>query len=87
MDSTDFDRLDPRALGLALGVTWGVAVVVLGLASRAGWGTRWRELLSDAYLGYDETALGLAIGLGWGFLDGLIGGEVLGRLYNRFACD
>ena len=77
--------VDARALGLAVGTLWGVAVVLLGLASRTGWGEEWRNLLADVYIGYDGTPTGLAIGAAWGFVDGLVGGFALGRLYDRFS--
>ena len=82
MRSTDgTKRLDPTALGLAVGLTWAIAIAALGVASRFGWGDGWRKLLADVYVGYeDHTAAGIA----WGLVDGFVGGYLLGWLYNRF---
>ena len=76
--------VNPRALGLAIGTLWAIGVALLAIVSRTGWGERWRELLSDAYLGYNETATGALTGAAWGFVDGLVGGVALGWLYNYF---
>lgn len=77
--------VDARALGLALGTLWGLAVALLAVVSRTGWGAEWRDLLAEVYLGYDETTKGATVGAVWGFVDGFVGGVVLGGLYNRFA--
>ena len=79
--SRDRAKLDPFALGLAIGLLWAIAVAFLGIVSRFGWGEGWRDLLSDLYLGYEEHA---AVGVAWGLLDGFVGGYLLGWLYNAF---
>jgi hypothetical protein len=84
MASDDGGGVNARALGLAAGTLWGIAVVLLAIVSRTGWGEQWRVLLEDAYIGYDETITGSLIGAGWGFADGAIAGIALGWLYNRF---
>lgn len=83
MDSTSRNsgRLDPTALGLAVGLTWAGAIAFLGIVSRFGWGEGWRELLADVYLGYEENT---AAGVAWGLVDGFVGGYLIGWLYNRF---
>lgn len=78
-------RLDSRAFGLACGLLWAGAVVVLGVTARFGWGRRWERLLADVYRGYDETTAGLVAGALWAFLDGLSGGYGLAWLYNRLS--
>ncbi|MDS0282703.1 bacteriophage holin [Haloarcula onubensis] len=82
---TETAPLDVRAFGLACGVLWAGAVVVLGLTARIGWGRRWERLLADVYRGYDETASGLVVGAGWAFLDGCGGGVAFAWLYNALA--
>ncbi|MFB6141802.1 MAG: bacteriophage holin [Halorientalis sp.] len=77
--------LDARALGRAAGLLWAAAVVALGLLARSGWGDQWRDLLADSYPGYDSSPRGLAIGAVWAFVDGFVGGSLLGLLYNAFS--
>lgn len=77
--------LDSRAFGLACGVLWSSAVVLLGLTARVGWGRRWERLLADVYLGYNETTPGLLAGGAWAFVDGSTGGFALAWLYNRLS--
>lgn len=84
MGKSQRGTVDGMALGKAAGMVWAAGVVGLGVMARAGWGEEWRDLLADAYLGYDSTRDGLAIGAVWGFLDAFIGAYLLAWLYNRF---
>lgn len=77
--------LDSRAFGLACGLLWSVGVMFIGVAARFGWAERWRKLLSDAYLGYGESARGVLVGGVWAFFDGLVGGYAFARLYDALA--
>ncbi|WP_435344842.1 bacteriophage holin [Haloarchaeobius sp. HRN-SO-5] len=81
--ATETSKLDTSAFGLACGLLWSGAVVVLGITARFGWGKRWQRLLADVYRGYDESASGLVVGAVWAFVDGLSGGYAFSSLYNR----
>ncbi len=72
-------------VGLAIGFTWGIGVLLLGWISAAGWGARLVDVLSSLYLGYAPTLLGGLVGGLWAFVDGFLGGLVLAFLYNAFA--
>ena len=71
-------KLKPLALGLAVGITWGVVILMA---------TRWVMILggkgvtlaklSMYYFGYSVTFIGSLIGLFWGFVDGLVGGAIV----------
>jgi len=76
-------RLSVRGLGLALGVTWGIGVLMLGLVGALGWGRAMVDVLGSLYLGFRPTLLGSVIGGAWAFLDGMLGGIVIAWLYNR----
>jgi hypothetical protein len=76
-------QVDGRALGVAMGLLWSGAIVVLGITARVGWGDDWRELLADVYLGYDSTSKGLVVGSFWAFADAFVGAYTLAWLYNR----
>jgi len=74
------------AFGLALGIVWGLGVLLLGLAAwQFAWGVAFLDLLASVYVGYAATLTGSLIGFGWGFLDAFIGGVVFAFLYNLFA--
>ena len=75
MTATQY-QLDSRAFGLACGLLWSGAVVLLGITARVGWGQRWRRLLADVYRGYDESIPGLLVGALWAFVDGFAGGRL-----------
>jgi hypothetical protein len=83
MANQRFGQVDGQALGVAMGVLWSGAVVVLGITARLGWGDEWRELLADVYLGYDTTSKGLIVGSLWAFADAFVGAYTLAWLYNR----
>ncbi len=80
------NKLEPKALGLSLGVVFGVAFFILAiLAMTIGWGSYAIEVVSSWYVGYEATLIGACIGLVWGFCDGLIGGYIIAKLYNKFS--
>lgn len=82
----NINHLNIKGFGLALGITWGFAVFILGIAAWwFGWGTGLVDVLGTLYFGYEATLVGSIIGLGWGFVDGFIGGAILAWLYNIFS--
>lgn len=78
-------RLNAKALGLAIGIVWGLSVFLA---------TAWivffggpRDVLAGIgafYIGYEVSWSGAVVGLGYGFVDGLVGGLVLAWIYNAF---
>ena len=76
-------RLSLCALGMALGITWGCAMLLVGLLSTyLGWATPWVELFGSVYVGFASTLIGSFIGGLWGFIDGFIGGVIVAFIYN-----
>lgn len=78
-------ELRRRALGMALGIVWGLGVfaatiwaVVLGQGATL-------SLLKAYYLGYDVSYLGAFVGLVWGFVDGFIAGVLIACFYGLFC--
>ena len=78
-------RLNAKALGLALGILWGLSVFLatawIVLTGAPG------ETLAKVgafYIGYEVSWTGAAVGLGYGFVDGLVGGLLLAWIYNAF---
>ncbi len=79
-------KLDVRALGFALGIVWGAAMLIMGLLNMwLSWGGAFEEVMSTVYLGYKPTLLGSIIGGVWGFVDAGIAGLIIGWLYNKLA--
>jgi hypothetical protein len=78
-----FARAHKRALGVAVGLTAGVAIflltalhVVLRIEGlRIG-------LLGQYFYGYEVTWFGAFVGLAWGFFTGFIAGWMLGFIHN-----
>ena len=76
-------HLNPMNLGLALGIIWGLSLLLLGLyAWQLNWGTDMVIVLGSFYIGYAPSLLGSIIGMIWGFVDCFIGGFLLAWVYN-----
>lgn len=79
-------KLNVRALGLAGGIVWGVAIFLLTYWFLLfGYGGTTLGQLANVYLGYSVTWYGAFVGLVWAFVDGFICCAALAWLYNRFA--
>ena len=77
-----------RALGMAVGLIWGGAILVVGLIHGLGssYGTAFLQGISSLYPGFHASG-GLAdaaVGTLYGLVDGAVGGFILGWLYNCF---
>ncbi len=78
--------LNIKVFGLTCGILWGLGVFVFTwvIILREGV-TGERTIIGRVYRGYTITPLGSLIGFVWAFFDGLIGGVVLGWIYNYVA--
>ena len=73
------------SFGLAVGVTWGLCVFVLGVvAALLGWGIPVAAALASLYIGYGPTIIGAVAGAVWGVVSGAVVGLLVAWLYNRF---
>jgi hypothetical protein len=81
-------KLAVMPLGLAIGLLWGLSVLVTGLITtlHGGWGVDFVTAMGSMYIGYDNTIAGSVIGGIWGFVDGFIGGALIALFYNWFCC-
>ncbi len=80
------NKLDVKALGLAVGVFWGLYCLILGLIAMSfGCGTALLEMIGSYYIGYKPTLLGSLVGGVWGLIDGFICGAVVAWVYNRLT--
>lgn len=81
----DKPRLGVNSLGLALGVTYGLGMLFIGLlAALFGWWTEIITLAGKLYIGFEPTIPGSIIGGIYGFIDGYICGALIAWLYNKF---
>jgi hypothetical protein len=80
-------KLKPFALGLSLGLVWGgVLFVTTWLSYFTGYGKMFLDVLAGSiYPGYAISPWGSVLGLFYGFVDLLIMGTLVGRIYNRIA--
>jgi len=78
-------KLSKRALGLAMGIVWGLTVFVATLWVSAWGGGEHFVLLQQFYFGYSISFLGAVLGLIYGFINGFIWGWLFGWFYNAFA--
>lgn len=82
----DMLKLDVKALGLAMGIMWGISMFLLGLLTMEnGLGSGIEQVLATMYIGYKPTVMGSIIGGIWGFIDAGVGGMLLAWLYNRLS--
>jgi len=82
-------RLDVTALTLTVGLFWGVAILIVGLANLIwpGYGRAFLDVAASIYPGYHPgSGVGSVItGTLYGLVDGAIAGAVFGWLYNLLA--
>ena len=78
-------KLRKRALGMALGIVWGLSVFVVTIWAVAAGQGQTLSKLGGYYLGYDVSFVGAFVGLVWGFLDGFIGGVLIAWFYDVFC--
>lgn len=79
------EKLNPKALAIALGTTCALYTLILGWAAMFGWGTNLADAVATLYIGFAPTLLGGIIGAVWGFIDGAIAGAVIAFVYNAVA--
>jgi hypothetical protein len=79
-------RINPLALGLALGILWGLSMLIVGIIAHYFlYGTAFVTAMGALYVGYEASIIGSLIGGLIGFVDAFIGGVIIGWLYNVFA--
>ena len=79
------NKLKVLPLALAMGVTWGLGIILLGWIAGSGWRAKAVEVFGNAYPGYAASFLGGLIGGLWAFIDAFVGGLVFAVVYNAFA--
>ena len=79
-------ELHKRALGLALGLVWGLIVLLATwwflIQGQPG---EYVSKLHTLYIGYSVSWGGSIIGFIWGFVDGFIAGVLIAWFYEFFS--
>lgn len=79
-------RLNVKALALACGLLWGLGIFALTWWVMLFDGpTGEQTIVGQIYRGFTVSPGGSFLGLIWGFFDGLVGGALLGWLYNAIS--
>ena len=82
-------RLSANSLAISLALLWGCSLFVVGLINLAApaYGAEFLRGMGSLYPGFyhARTFWDVLLGTVYGFVDGAIGGWVLGWLYNRFV--
>lgn len=87
MSKCCYNKLHVVALGLALGILWGLSILITGLiATAGGFSVDFISETGSVYVGYRATVLGSFIGALWGFLHLFVTGVLIAALYNLFVC-
>ena len=78
-------KLNKKALGMALGIVWGLIIFIATLWVSAKGGGATLGKLEGFYWGYGIGFWGGIIGMIWGFINGFVSGWLIAYFYNRFA--
>jgi len=80
------DKINAKAFGLALGITWGGLIFILGILNMLFfWGNFLLRLMSMVYVGYRPTVLGNIFSSIWAFIYASLFGFVLACIYNKIV--
>ncbi len=78
-------RLSVKSFAMAIGLIWGGAVLLVGIANLIwpSYGVAFLELAASIYPGYDIGGIGsVIVGTLYALIDGFIGGAIFAWLYN-----
>jgi len=79
------NKIQPLALGVAVGALWAFYVFFAGIFAMFGWGVVMVTTLGSFYIGYSASILGAIIGTIWAFMDGFVAGAIIAWIYNWMA--
>ncbi|MFQ6036459.1 MAG: bacteriophage holin [Sedimentisphaerales bacterium] len=75
--------LNPKNLGLAGAIIWGLCIFITTLVSLGtGYAEEFLNVLASIYPGYKVSLLGSLIGLAYGLFDGFVDLFILAWIYN-----
>ncbi len=79
--------IQPKALGLALGILWSLGVLFTSIVAlfTHSYLHNVTDFLGTVYLGYSLDNGGIILGMTWAFFDAFIGGFLIAWLYNKLV--
>ena len=81
-------RISPPALALTLGVLWGAAMLIIGVAHAMipSYGAGFFDVMGSVYPGIEgsDTLGDVLLGAVYGLVDGALGGLLIAWVYNFF---
>ena len=79
-------KICPVALGLSLGIIWGMSVLLMGIMAHLYmFGKPFVAAVGALYIGYDPSIAGSIIGGLIGFVDAFIYGFLIAWIYNAIC--
>ncbi len=82
-------KLDVKAMAFTIGLVWGAAMLLTGVAYviSGGYAEAFLDVMASVYPGYHASSNfgDVIVGTLYGLVDGAVGGAVIAWLYNRFA--
>lgn len=79
-------KLNPLALGVSLGIVWGVSIFIIGLVAHFFmYGSAFVSAMGIVYVGYGSSIASCINAAAIGFVDAFIIGALIGWLYNLFC--
>jgi hypothetical protein len=78
-------NLRKRALGLSLGIVFGLAIFIATIWATMGGHGLTLSGLGAYYPGFTVSYLGAVVGLFWGFVSGFVGGVLIAWFYDLFC--
>ena len=76
-------KLHPIKMGLASGIFFAIAFLLMGLISISGYGAELVNLMGTVYIGFKPTFWGSIIGAIYAFVDGFVIGGLITFIYNK----
>ena len=82
-------KLDVKAMALTIGLVWGAAMLLAGVAYLVsdGYAEAFLGVMASVYPGYHASSSfgDVIVGTLYGLVDGAVGGAVVAWLYNQLA--
>lgn len=75
--------LNPLALGYSLAIVSGLAMLVLSIVGKLGYGEEAIRIMQAYHILYSPTPLGIILGIIEGAIAGFIGGYLIAYFYNK----
>ena len=74
----------PIRLGVTIGIVWGTCMLLLAVFANKGYGMSLFSAITKLYIGCGQKDFFSKLLCGvLGFLDGFVGGWLVGEIYNR----